>query len=77
MPSWNDIQKRIIESPSAHDIVRRDYLQKLAKATGRNIIAYYSGWLGVKIWHRIKNMTPRGPVHQDWRSPCGVLLPLI
>jgi hypothetical protein len=45
MPSWNEIQNEINRIPSAHDIVRRGYLQQLAKMTGRNVIAYYSGWL--------------------------------
>lgn len=47
MPSWNDvlleIQKNAADSPI--DRLRRRYLANLAKATGRNVIAYYSGWL--------------------------------
>jgi len=30
---------------NAISIIRRDYLQKLHTKTGRNVIAYYSGWL--------------------------------
>jgi membrane-bound ClpP family serine protease len=30
---------------SSHDIVRREYLEKLHKITNRNVIVYYSGWL--------------------------------
>ena len=32
-------------SGSIYDVVRRKYLSKLAEKTGRNVIAYYSGWL--------------------------------
>ena len=45
MPSWNDIQNRIKTVESPHDQVRHEYLKKLAEKTGRNVIAYYSGWL--------------------------------
>jgi ATP-dependent protease ClpP protease subunit len=30
---------------SGHDVVRRKYLRELSEYTGRNTIAYYSGWL--------------------------------
>ena len=49
MPNWHDILGEITskrsEANSAVDIVRREYLSQLHKYTGRNIIAYYSGWL--------------------------------
>ncbi|MBQ7178663.1 MAG: hypothetical protein IJS08_14710, partial [Victivallales bacterium] len=45
MPSWNDIQNQIMTVESAHDQIRREYLKKMAAKTGRNVIAYYSGWL--------------------------------
>lgn len=47
MPSWNRILQEIQECKriDALDYVRRSYLNKLHKATGRNVIAYYSGWL--------------------------------
>lgn len=45
MPSWNDIQKQIMTVESPHDQVRHEYLKKMADKTGRNVIAYYSGWL--------------------------------
>lgn len=45
MPDWNDILNEIKETPSPHDIIRRQYLEELHKITGRNIIIYYSGWL--------------------------------
>lgn len=49
MPSWDNVSKEIDELTSqanaSLDIVRRKYLKKFAKTTGRNLIAYYSGWL--------------------------------
>lgn len=51
MPSWNSVLDEInqvkigIASASALDIVRRKYLTALSAHTGRNTIAYYSGWL--------------------------------
>lgn len=47
MPSWSQVEEEIKQAnrPDALDIVRRKYLDLLYKATGRNVIAYYSGWL--------------------------------
>jgi ClpP class serine protease len=45
MPNWKQLLDELKAKGSAHDIVRRDYLEKLHEVTGRNIIAYYSGWL--------------------------------
>lgn len=45
MPNWHEILDELKEAGSTHDVVRRRYLQKLHKVTGRNIILYYSGWL--------------------------------
>jgi hypothetical protein len=49
MPSWNTILDEIgaqrALGVTALDIVRRKYLRVLHETTGRNIIAYYSGWL--------------------------------
>ena len=45
MPSWNEILAEIKASGSTHDQVRRHYLADLNDVTGRNVIAYYSGWL--------------------------------
>lgn len=51
MPAWNEVLQEIartdaqIRSISPLDMVRRSYLEQLHKETGRNIIAYYSGWL--------------------------------
>ncbi len=47
MPSWNEV---LIELQTCNrkdflDFIRRKYLDLLHKKTGRNIIAYYSGWL--------------------------------
>lgn len=47
MPGWGEVLKEIctcqIENPL--DFVRRKYLKELSEYTGRNVIAYYSGWL--------------------------------
>ena len=49
MPNWNDVLKELqnynIKAAKSLDLVRRNYLTKLYKHTGRNIIAYYSGFL--------------------------------
>ena len=60
MPNWGQVlgeinsikirQDALIENAnqkkrSAVDTIRRKYLEKLFKYTGRNVIAYYSGWL--------------------------------
>lgn len=53
MPNWNQVLKEIqTESAKLNnravsplDVVRRRYLRRLYKLTGRPVIAYYSGWL--------------------------------
>lgn len=63
MPSWGQVLTEIIGSkrPDALDFVRRKYLKELHTYTGRNVIAYYSGWLknpniyGVQISDADKN----------------------
>ncbi|HRQ60051.1 MAG TPA: S49 family peptidase [Alphaproteobacteria bacterium] len=49
MPNWGQVLEEIRakehEARSAVDLVRRKYLAELHKYTGRNVIAYYSGWL--------------------------------
>ncbi|MGC9259641.1 MAG: SDH family Clp fold serine proteinase [Phycisphaerae bacterium] len=53
MPNWGDVQNEINLTILQHqnmaqqslDMVRRKYLDQLHQHTGRNIIAYYSGWL--------------------------------
>lgn len=51
MPNWSEvlleIQQELNEkkNPAALDTVRRKYLSEVASETGRNVIAYYSGWL--------------------------------
>ncbi len=45
MPSWNDVLEEIQAAGSTHDLIRRNYLKQLYDYTGRNVIAYYSGWL--------------------------------
>lgn len=53
MPNWNQVLQEIQRHQIGHtqlaqgavDLVRRDYLKKLSAHTGRNVIAYYSGFL--------------------------------
>lgn len=51
MPNWSEvileIQEEHLRNPDKNplDTVRRKYLKKIAQITGRNTIAYYSGWL--------------------------------
>lgn len=47
MPSWNQVLEELTDSKrvDALDYIRRKYMQKLSEHRGRNVIAYYSGWL--------------------------------
>lgn len=50
MPNWKEVLEEIqaeIKKGSANalDVIRRKYLLEIHKKTGRNVIAYYSGWL--------------------------------
>lgn len=45
MSNWKDILDQLKKEGSTHDVLRRKYLKKLRNRTGRNVIAYYSGWL--------------------------------
>lgn len=51
MPNWSEvlleIQKEQNKNPKLNplDTVRRKYLKSVSDHTGRNVIAYYSGWL--------------------------------
>ncbi|HEY1601793.1 MAG TPA: hypothetical protein VGG64_19485 [Pirellulales bacterium] len=45
MANWSQLLKEIDSAGTTHDAIRRKYLKRLSKATGRNVIAYYSGWL--------------------------------
>jgi hypothetical protein len=45
MPNWGQVLKEVSGTPQPLDAVRRRYLSNLAERRGRNVIAYYSGWL--------------------------------
>lgn len=45
MPNWQEISKEKSNLGSTNDIIRRKYLNEYYELTGRNVIAYYSGWL--------------------------------
>lgn len=61
MPNWNQVLNEVTAAGSAFDVIRRQYLAALHEKTGRNVIAYYSGWLqkqnvqGVEINDEDKN----------------------
>lgn len=66
MPNWSFVQSKIQKEsekgdPHAFDTVRRRYLLDLHRHTGRNVIAYYSGFLtkpgiqGIEIHDEDKN----------------------
>ncbi|HOO49853.1 MAG TPA: S49 family peptidase [Deltaproteobacteria bacterium] len=45
MPSWHQLLEEIKVKGSTFDVVRRNYLKRLQRITGRNVVLYYSGWL--------------------------------
>src|SRR5262249_5922757 len=49
MPNWNEVLQHIQQiqtnGANASNLVRSHFLQQLHQKTGRNIIAYYSGFL--------------------------------
>ena len=45
MPNWKELEAEVGQLGTIYDITRRKYLSQLHQETGRNIIAYYSGWL--------------------------------
>lgn len=45
MGSWSDVLQELKETESQYDYLRRKYLKEFSDFTGRNTIAYYSGWL--------------------------------
>lgn len=48
MPNWSQILTEIdskTNTPKALESMRNKYLKKISALTGRNVIAYYSGWL--------------------------------
>lgn len=67
MLNWSEVLQEIsnldaqIKSQAAVDLVRRKHLNNLFEKTGRNVIAYYSGWLskpgieGIQINDEDKN----------------------
>lgn len=45
MPNWNQLLDELKRWPNAQDVLRRRHLEEVHQITGRNVIAYYSGWL--------------------------------
>ncbi len=61
MSNWLDLLTEVKTAGGAHDRVRRKYLKQLSELTGRNTIAYYSGWLQKS--HMVGNLAPLLSVH--------------
>jgi hypothetical protein len=84
MPNWGDVLKEIGEehrrAQTAFDTVRRKYLAQLAEKTGRNIIAYYSGWqsnpgiAGVEIRDEDRNGFMRAVHGLDYSKGLDLIL---
>jgi ATP-dependent protease ClpP protease subunit len=49
MPNWGELLQEVQQAGNAHDQVRRKYLRRLSKRTGRNTILFYSAWLDKPI----------------------------
>lgn len=69
MPALHKILEEIRTTPpqpdaSSFDIVRRKYLSQLSEYTGRNVIAYYSGW--TEIPDNLKSVHPSAMAINDW-----------
>lgn len=45
MPSWGNVLDELKNAPNSLDSMRRKYLSLMNKYTGRNVIAYYSGFI--------------------------------
>ena len=45
MGNFNEVLSELQKAGHAVDILRREYIKKLAAVTDRNVIIYYSGWL--------------------------------
>jgi hypothetical protein len=45
VPNWNEVLGELQHTGTAHDVIRRRYLEALSEKTGRNTIVYYSAWL--------------------------------
>ncbi len=46
MPAWDEILEEVNSSRLTIDGIRRNYLKQLSDYTGRNVILYYSNFLG-------------------------------
>lgn len=45
MPGWNEVFSEIERASNPFKAIRQKYLVALAEKLGKNVIAYYSGWL--------------------------------
>jgi len=47
MPSWHSLLEDVKVRGSVFDVVRREWLAKLAEYTGRNVIIYYVAFIQI------------------------------
>ena len=80
MPSWSEIVSDVNQYSNAGnelDKKREEYLNKIRSITGRNVIAYYSGWLKVPASPLttliIKVLQVRHPKRNPFLRPFWVL----
>lgn len=60
MPSWNDILIKLQSGDVGFDELRKQYLNSIHQNTGRNVIAYYSGFI-----QRAEMLGAQGSVNDD------------
>jgi DNA-binding Xre family transcriptional regulator len=72
MPNLADVLKEIQNCEAPWDSVRKKYLGRLSQKTGRNIIAYYSGWLQGHKSEAWKLLIDRKMSKNDLRLAPGV-----
>lgn len=60
MPSWNEILRDLQSGNVDFDELRKRYLESIHQTTGRNVIAYYSGFI-----QRGGSLGPQGSVNDD------------
>lgn len=60
MSNWSEILTEVNQSfPTNIDLLnkkRKEYMDKIAEITGRNVITYYSGWLKILMLHLFQSM---------------------
>lgn len=80
MPSWGEILQNLHSAPNPLDEMRKKYLQIMHQYTGRNVIAYYSGFIqnpgieGCAIDDNDKNAFMQAVYGLDWSKGLDLIL---